>query len=324
MARPYTGGSIPEKGRSLARILIVDDDVRMAQFIGANLNAVGHDCVLASNGQEAFARARANLVDLMILDVMMPGGVSGFQVCRQFRGDPELYALPILILSAMSGEEEIRHGLAQGADDYVSKPFDMQNLIQRVEMLLRAATDITAMDEMTSLPAAAAVKRELQRKVTCQEAFVTASVELVRLREFVYRCGKQARVAAIRQLARLLQDAARRTPGGSCMIGHMGGGYFVCLLQPQDADAFCEQIVAAWRDGVAALYAQVGQETAYRELIASAPLDARASLTDVLVCLTTYSLRDRVSSQALFDTLTQLRNKALASGSSGIHANRRS
>ncbi len=307
----------------MARILIVDDDVKTAQFIALNLNAIGHDSVVAANGEEALVSAQKNPVDLVILDVMMPGGASGFQVCRQFRANADLYALPILILSAMSGEEEIRHGLSQGADDYIGKPFEMQNLMQRVDMLLRGNTDITALDEMTSLPAAAAVKRELQRKVSCQDEFVTVSVELMRLREFAYQCGKQARIDAIRQLARILKEAAKQAGADSCIVGHMGGGYFVCLIHPNNTDAYCERIVKSWRDNMAALYTHAGQEKTYRDAVAVAPLGQNVSLTDVLVCMTNHHRRDHVSSQGLFETLTQLRNKALASGSAGIHANRR-
>ncbi|HNR36955.1 MAG TPA: response regulator [Candidatus Hydrogenedentes bacterium] len=307
----------------MARILIVDDDIRTAQFIGANLQAQGHECTVASKGEDALALARAHPIDLMILDVMMPGGASGFQICRQLRSDPELYALPILILSAMSGEEEIRHGLAQGADDYIGKPFDMQNLAQRVEMLLRANADIKSLDEMTSLPAAGTIKRELQRRISCQEEFTTASVELMRLREFAYQCGKQSRVDAIRHLARILKALARQAPEESCLVGHMGGGYFICLLHPAQADAYCEGVVKAWRENVGTLYANLGQEKTYRDAVAAGPFGQCASLIDVLVCITGQRRRDRVSSQGLFDTLTQLRNKALASGVSGIHANRR-
>ncbi len=98
----------------MARILIVEDDSRTAEFVGSHLRATGHDCLVAQTGIEALNIARNNGVDLLVLDVMLPGGASGFEVCRRVRSDPNLYTMPILLLSAMSGDEEILHGLAQG------------------------------------------------------------------------------------------------------------------------------------------------------------------------------------------------------------------
>ncbi len=306
----------------MPRILVVDGDAKTAQCIAANLSAHGHTCAIAVNGKDALKRARTSPLDLVILEVMLPGGVSGFEVCRQIRADADLYVLPILIVSAMSCEEEIQHGFAQGADDYIGKPFDMRNLIQRMDMLLSANTDIMALDGMTALPGWTAMKRELQHMVRCMEEFVIAAVELAHLRDFTHQFGSQARVNVIGQLARILKEGASAMPD-SCTVGHMGGGYFLCLLPSKHAHACCEQFVSTWRENLATLYTQVGQAQIYRDAVAAVPLGQNTSLIDIMVYSTTYHQREHVSQHELFETLTQLRHKALSAGISGIHVDRR-
>ena len=312
----------------MAKILVVDDDSRTAEFVSSYLRAAGHDCLIAHNGEKAIDAARSDGADLLILDVMLPGGASGFEVCRRIRSDSELYTLPILMLSAMGGEEEIAHGLAQGADDYIAKPFDVHNLLLRVEALLRSNNDIAALDDMTSLPYARATKREVQRRIMARHDFALACVELVHLREFARQSLDEAtsrnisgRNKAIRHLARALKLCAENMPATDFMVGHMGGGYFVCILNPAEAEAYCNYVMKAWQYHLPALYESVGLQKVYEEAVAHS--DGKAPLLNLLICVTPRRARGSHGPQNLFDVLTQIRNSALAAHSAGIHFDRR-
>ena len=135
----------------MAKILIVDDDPTTSQVVSEHLARNGHSCSVQKSGKKVVETLQSDRHDLVVLDVMLPY-VSGFEICRRVRRDPDLYTTPILIMSAMSNEEEIVHGLSQGADDYVSKPFDIPNFLQRIESLLRTSSTGAVMDELTSLP----------------------------------------------------------------------------------------------------------------------------------------------------------------------------
>ena len=115
------------------RILIVEDDVRLAATLERVLAAEGHDVELASDGLEALLRAREHSPDLVVLDVMLPG-LDGIGVCRRLRATAQF---PILLLTALGGTEERVRGLDSGADDYLVKPFAYQELLARVRALLR-------------------------------------------------------------------------------------------------------------------------------------------------------------------------------------------
>lgn len=115
------------------RILVVEDDGRLAATLERVLAAEGYEVELAGDGLEAVRRARERPPDLVVLDVMLPG-LDGIGVCRRLRATAQF---PILILTALGGTEERVKGLDSGADDYLVKPFAYQELLARVRALLR-------------------------------------------------------------------------------------------------------------------------------------------------------------------------------------------
>jgi two-component system response regulator MprA len=118
------------------RILVVEDDGRLAATLQRVLEAEGHEVELVGDGLEALRLARERPPDLVVLDVMLPG-LDGIAVCRRLRATAQF---PILLLTALGGTEERVRGLDSGADDYLVKPFAYQELLARVRALLRRAS----------------------------------------------------------------------------------------------------------------------------------------------------------------------------------------
>jgi len=307
----------------MARILIVEDDTRTADFIANHLKVAGHESATVTDSDKAVDAARRGEAELIILDVMMPGA-SGFEVCRRVRGDADLCTTPILMLSAMAGEEEVMHGLAQGADDYVTKPFGVQNLVQRVEALLQANANVNILDEATELPGANAIKREVQKRITRHEVFSLLSAELVRLREFAHKCGEDPRQRAIRYLSRALKKCGKADDPASFLAGHMGGGYFVVVIRPDWVQEYCERVQAMWQSHVATVYERAGFGQAYQAALAERGGPGGVPLIDVLLCATTRTRKGTLSSQELFEILMKIRGGALAANEAGVHVDRRS
>ena len=119
---------------SSARILVVDDDERIAASVRRALTYEGYGVDVAHAGEEGFRMGRAGEYDLVVLDVMMPG-MDGFEVCKRLRADGDTVA--ILMLTARSEVPDRVHGLETGADDYLVKPFAYEELVARVRTLLR-------------------------------------------------------------------------------------------------------------------------------------------------------------------------------------------
>jgi two-component system response regulator MprA len=124
------------------RVLVVDDDAAVRDSLARTLRFEGHDVDTADDGQQALLAVRANEPDAMILDVSMPN-LDGLQACRQLRADGVL--LPILMLTARDSVGDRVAGLDAGADDYLAKPFALQELQARLRALLRRSLLSTAL-----------------------------------------------------------------------------------------------------------------------------------------------------------------------------------
>jgi len=130
---------MPEMSRS---ILVVDDEQTVRETVGETLEAEGFHVTLAADGREALERFRADRPDLILLDLMLPE-LSGFEVCRIIRAEADV---PIIMLTAKGGEVDKVVGLEVGADDYVTKPFSLRELVARVRAVFRRS-DLRSISE---------------------------------------------------------------------------------------------------------------------------------------------------------------------------------
>ena len=136
----------------MATILVIDDDELVSRTLQRTLKLYDYQVMVANSGPEGLQLARRHRPDLFVLDIMMPG-MDGYQVCRQIRGDPLLADLPVLFLTAKGKDEDKIEGFRAGADDYLSKPFNMEELQLRVKAILRrsAPVEISAPEPLTEI-----------------------------------------------------------------------------------------------------------------------------------------------------------------------------
>jgi adenylate cyclase len=145
------------------KVLVAEDDPHMRKLASDVLSTIGVDVITAHDGPSALQIARAQLPDLVVLDIDMPG-MNGFEVCATLKSNAETAQIPVLMLTAKTGVDERVYGLEVGADDYLSKPYSPRELIARVETRLRAKS---ASDDLRE-------RQELLRHTF--ERFVHASV----------------------------------------------------------------------------------------------------------------------------------------------------
>ena len=119
---------------SVARILLVEDEEALAEGLRVNLHRKHYDVDVANDGRTGLASAQARRYDLILLDIRLPE-IDGFEVCQRLRQDGNF--TPILMLTARNQPDDVVYGLKLGADDYVTKPFDLAELLARIEGLLR-------------------------------------------------------------------------------------------------------------------------------------------------------------------------------------------
>ena len=116
-------------------VLVVDDDPVIVRLLEVNFEMEGFTVLTAGDGAEGVEVARAQRPDVVVSDVMMPR-MNGLELVAALKGDPDTAGIPVLLLSAKAQADDVRNGLAAGADDYVTKPFEPSDLVERVTKLL--------------------------------------------------------------------------------------------------------------------------------------------------------------------------------------------
>ncbi|MBI9103296.1 MAG: response regulator transcription factor [Spirochaetales bacterium] len=138
-----------EQATEKIKILIVDDEQHILQMLQMNMRTQGYDSITAETGEDALELARTESPDLILLDVMLPG-IDGVETCRILKADPETKRIPILMISARSEGQDKITGLLSGADDYITKPFSLEELFLRIKASLRQVELLTASTSPTT------------------------------------------------------------------------------------------------------------------------------------------------------------------------------
>lgn len=172
--------------RTPPRILIADDNPDNLDIFRTRLAAQGYEILVATDGEEALAKARAQAPDLILLDIMMPR-IDGIEVCRQIKAAPSLPFMPIIMVTAMADSKDVVAGLEAGSDEYLTKPVDQAALIARVKSMLRIKTlHDTVQEQAARLETQSAELAEWNRRLEHRVAEQIAELERVsRVKRFL-------------------------------------------------------------------------------------------------------------------------------------------
>lgn len=293
----------------MSKILLVDDDVDLAELIQTKLNAEGHHTAIINTGEGAFEYAKQVKPDICILDIMLPG-VTGYQICRKLRKDPELYRSAILILTALGEEPEILHGLEQGADDYLVKPFKLDRLMDKIASLNALLTAIDNKNRITNLPGTDAIKREINHQLARGTAIAAVYIDMVGFKPYCAARGQEGQVQALEFMSKLLVALSRELGIYENFIAHMGGEHFVVLLRIEDCERFCNALCQAFDDRVKKLYSTREVEQGYILAKDRKGLEVRCPMMALSMGVAHTQYRHYKSAKKMFEVLAQVRQMA--------------
>jgi DNA-binding response OmpR family regulator len=134
---------------SKTKVLVIEDDRSLTEVLSYNLKAAGYEAIVATDGQDGLLKAQTKSPDLVILDLMLPV-IDGLDVCRRLRAGSSTKDLPIIMLTAKAEESDELIGFSLGADDYVTKPFSVKVLLERLKALRRRRASEAASEEVTN------------------------------------------------------------------------------------------------------------------------------------------------------------------------------
>jgi diguanylate cyclase (GGDEF)-like protein len=244
-----------------AHVLVVEDDEATRGALRALLDDAGYVCDEAPDGERAVAAMRDAPFDLVVLDLGLPG-MSGADVHRHLREDPRTRFLPIVFLTAHSDREVKLAELEAGAEDFITKPYDAEELLARVGASVRRWSGMRAVNPLSGLPGNKTITEEIESRLAGNEDFALLYVDIDRFKEFNDHYGFIRGDCVITMLSELLvhvAEADRR------FVGHIGGDDFVVLSRTDEAEALAEQITRRFDDSIRALYDPVDRARGWIE-----------------------------------------------------------
>jgi len=195
---------------SKKKILIVEDDRHLLQLITYNLEKSGFHCFSAQNGEEGLDLIAQNEIDLVILDIMLPG-IDGFDCCKQIKQNPRHCSIPIIMLTAKNEETDRIVGFELGADDYVAKPFSTRELILRVKAVLKRGQETNLEKERISIEELT-IDIPRHQVTVCEKEVVLTHMEFKLLLTLVQRKGRvQSRDKLLEDVWDIESDVTTRT-----------------------------------------------------------------------------------------------------------------
>lgn len=225
-----------------ARLLVADDEADLLAVMKSALEQEGYEVRTAMDGEQAMAAIREEAPDIAVVDLWMPLK-DGFSVCRELKADPEFQHLPIIILSAAGREVENRiEGLESGADDFLTKPFNLGELLARIRMILRRTRQGLDANPLTRLPGNVMIENRITEAVASGRPFAVLYLDLNDFKAYNDRYGYDAGDRVLRATAKLLVEVARETASGD-FLGHIGGDDFIIVTHPDRMERLCRFVV---------------------------------------------------------------------------------
>ncbi len=222
-------------------ILIVDDEPAVRRLLRITLESRGYAVRLAEDGRQALEAALHERPDLIVLDWMLPD-TSGLEVCRGLRADPLISHVPIIFLTAIDVIDNKIAGLEAGADDYMTKPFEPQELVARIKVQLRRAAERGQINPLTQLPGNTLIEQAIrERLVDPQIPFALFYFDLNDFKSYNDFFGFSWGDQLLRVLADVIRRAMHDQGGAGTFLGHVGGDDFVGIAPPASILAICEQ-----------------------------------------------------------------------------------
>ena len=296
---------------------MVDDDKDFGELLEAKLQTEGHETFVINTGEGAFEYAKKVKPDICILDIMLPT-VTGYQICRRIRRDPELYKISVLMVTALMEEPEIIHGLEQGADDYLAKPFKLERLMDKLASLITLSTTIESRNRITGLPGTEAIKQEINHQLARDTAIAVLYIDMVGFKPYCASRGAEGQKSALQFMAKLLNDLNRAMGIYETFVAHMGGEHFVVLLRIEDHERFAQTLTETFHKNVKGLYTPAELEKGYIMAVDKLGKEVRCPPMALFVGVVHTGFRRFKSAKKIFAILAQVRKIAEPRGGSSV------
>lgn len=218
-----------------ARLLVVEDDIDIGNMLKIYFSGMDFDVDVAVRGSDALEKTKQVLPHLIVLDIMLPD-IDGYEVCRNLRTSMRTSHIPVIFLTQKDERSDKLQGLELGADDYITKPFDIEELKLRVQGAIRRSERESLTDPRSGLPAGRLIEEQL-RRIIREKGWALLDARVNNFEAFKDVYGFVAGDDVLRFTAMLIGEVVDELGTTSDFIGHAGGDNFIVITNESKADA---------------------------------------------------------------------------------------
>ena len=234
------------------RILVVEDDTDTAEVLRVLFDDDGYTVHVVNRGTDVFEATRSRFPDLIILDILLPG-MDGYEVCRQLRTTARTSHIPIIFLTQKDTRNDRLAGLELGADDYITKPFDLDELKLRAKNAIVSHQRMNMTDPRTGLPAARLIEEQL-RALMPAPVWTYTELSVIGLQHFIDTYGFVAGDEVLRFAALTIGEMVDSGGTDDDFIGQASAETFILITYTDEAERMIEQIRARFDEAIVAHY----------------------------------------------------------------------
>ncbi len=247
---------------SKGRILVVEDDADVYNLLRMYFTGNGYEVDVAARGSEALTMTRKQIPNLIVLDIMLPD-MNGYDVCRELRTTTRTSHIPIIFLTQKDERSDKIQGLELGADDYITKPFDFEELKLRVQNAIAAANRQTQIDSKSNLPTGRLIEDHLRTLMHNQKIWAYLDLKINNFDSFTDVYGFVAGDEVIRFMALVMGEVIDEYGTPNDYAGHPGRDNFVIITHTEEFDRLKTQLIERFNQDVRQHYSFIDRERGY-------------------------------------------------------------
>jgi diguanylate cyclase (GGDEF)-like protein len=250
-----------------SRLLVVEDDIDIGNMLKIYFSGMDFDVDVAVRGSDALEKTKQVLPHLIVLDIMLPD-IDGYEVCRNLRTNMRTSHIPVIFLTQKDERSDKLQGLELGADDYITKPFDIEELKLRVQGAIKRAERESLTDPRSGLPAGRLIEEQL-RRIIREKGWALIDARINHFEPFKDVYGFVAGDDVLRFTAMMIGEIVDELGATTDFIGHAGGDNFIIITASDKAAAIRDRIKERFNEEVLMHYNFMDRQQGYVQAPAS-------------------------------------------------------
>ena len=295
-----------------ARLLVVEDDIDIGNMLKIYFSGMDFEVDVAVRGSEALEKTKQVLPHLIVLDIMLPD-IDGYEVCRNLRTNMRTSHIPVIFLTQRDERSDKLQGLELGADDYITKPFDIEELKLRVQGAIRRSERESLTDPRSGLPAGRLIEDQL-RRIIREKGWALLDARINSFETFKDVYGFVAGDDVLRFTAMLIGEVVDEVGTTSDFIGHAGGDNFIVITKEEKAEAMKARLKERFDNEVLTHYNFMDRQQGFVQAPAADGTTVKLSFMTMSVGIVSPSVNSFADIREITELAAEARRQDTASG----------